>query len=934
MKKKLQILITALALFLLNVSYAQVHSWVGKLTHANWVYGTAMPGDYKPVATDHLGNTYVFFACGNTIFDWNFGDGVVINNVVGGRALAKYDVNGVCQWAKLIEGYMGAIDYWGEHYTRAGLDVDAAGYIYVTGNFRSETLDFGAGITLVSNQFPANTESNVFVAKYDANGNCLWASMEETLGRSLSGQDIAVCPNGDLYVLSNLIETTGMGMESNAFISKYNSSGTQQWLQPLPTSTGYNGWGYAIDNDTLNNAYVFARMDFFTGSTNDNGIYKYGPAGGSHINMIPGILRSYSYTYDTEPYKLTFEEGVDIAVDPSGNDIYWVSSIGHTTANVLVFGPPTTLTSFGNDSYLAKFNMSSSTLTWVKQIGAGSSTSNIEVANALKLDSHGNVYVGGWSQGGSTSFGPGVTLAGSYYVNPWIAKYSNTGTIQSALGGPLARGKIFDLAVNSVCGMSFAGASPGSSLFTNDLVPISSAIVGLVDMTIATGTIYRDFNNNGSREAGETGMKGVVVEASPGPSNAVSNSSGNYVDGLGLGSYTLTIPTLPLYHTLTTASSHTATFPTCSVSDTANHFGLYPTPGVNDLKITMTPLMTANTGFHSTYTITYKNVGTTTLSGSVQLTHDPYFTFTLAVPAEASYSSGTLTWNYSSLAPGVSANITVYLELSTSAVMGTVINSTASITPAGGDMAPSDNTYTLTETVVSSFDPNDKQVEPAGYITPAQVAAGQWLTYTVRFQNTGTASAINVYVRDTLSNNVDVSSFEVLSSSHTMITDMFDDGIVNFLFNNIMLPDSNSNEPASHGFIKYRVKVNSSVTVGNTIENTAHIYFDFNPAVVTNTTATPVTMPTSIQESAEGSIMLHPNPSSSSINIRTGDINVSKIIVYDMQGRLIQEYLPAGSDFFTDQAELDVHKFSPGSYLLQFITEDQGNLSSRITIIR
>ncbi|MFT6336496.1 MAG: putative repeat protein (TIGR01451 family) [Saprospiraceae bacterium] len=139
--------------------------------------------------------------------------------------------------------------------------------------------------------------------------------------------------------------------------------------------------------------------------------------------------------------------------------------------------------------------------------------------------------------------------------------------------------------------------------------------------------------------------------------------------------------------------------------------------------------------------------------------------------------------------------------------------------------------------VLCAYDPNDKQVDPhhpEGYtnITDSE------LTYKVRFQNVGNAPAMNIEIKDTLSEYLDVSSVRYLSGSHDEFLSFSrsEENILTFKFSNINLPDSLSDPLGSQGYLIYSVHVIDNLPEGTIIENTAHIYFDFNPAIVTNTT--------------------------------------------------------------------------------------------------
>src|SRR5690606_19417277 len=108
--------------------------------------------------------------------------------------------------------------------------------------------------------------------------------------------------------------------------------------------------------------------------------------------------------------------------------------------------------------------------------------------------------------------------------------------------------------------------------------------------------------------------------------------------------------------------------------------------------------------------------------------------------------------------------------------------------------------------------------------------------YLIRFQNTGNDTAFTVVVRDTLDANLDVTTLNLLGYSHPMEFKVSDQGMLTFTFNNILLPDSNINEPASHGYIEYNIQSKKDLDFGTEIKNTAYIYFDFNPPIITNTT--------------------------------------------------------------------------------------------------
>lgn len=137
---------------------------------------------------------------------------------------------------------------------------------------------------------------------------------------------------------------------------------------------------------------------------------------------------------------------------------------------------------------------------------------------------------------------------------------------------------------------------------------------------------------------------------------------------------------------------------------------------------------------------------------------------------------------------------------------------------------------------VGAFDPNDKQAFPRGYGNQHLLEANTDIEYLIRFQNTGTDTAFNVVILDTLSAHLDAQKVRPGVSSHRYDFAVIDGNILRFRFDNILLPDSNVNEPASHGFVKFRVPQQPDNPDGTVIENSAAIYFDFNDPIITNTT--------------------------------------------------------------------------------------------------
>ena len=139
--------------------------------------------------------------------------------------------------------------------------------------------------------------------------------------------------------------------------------------------------------------------------------------------------------------------------------------------------------------------------------------------------------------------------------------------------------------------------------------------------------------------------------------------------------------------------------------------------------------------------------------------------------------------------------------------------------------------------VVGPYDPNIKVAIPEGYGEQHFIAADQAIQYTIHFQNVGTDKARTVVIRDLLSDQLDLATFQPGPASHTHEWIILPDRTLTITFPEINLPDSTSNEAESHGFFSYTIKPIEGILPYNSIENEAAIYFDFNPPIITNRTS-------------------------------------------------------------------------------------------------
>jgi uncharacterized repeat protein (TIGR01451 family) len=254
------------------------------------------------------------------------------------------------------------------------------------------------------------------------------------------------------------------------------------------------------------------------------------------------------------------------------------------------------------------------------------------------------------------------------------------------------------------------------------------------------------------------------------------------------------------------------------------------------------------------------------------------------------------------------------------------------------DYSPWNNVKYYTSTVVSSFDPNFKEVYPAGVgptgkITPADSV----LEYMVHFQNLGNYHATNVVVIDTLDANLDWTTMRPMHQSHPCVVTMSEGGVATFTFNNINLPAKMNDEKGSNGMLTYTIKTKKNMPFGTQWKNSAAIYFDFNEPVITNTTVNTLYDPLGVPEApgSNGNFKIYPNPANNTLYVRLEAEranSMTNLRIVDISGKLMMAKtvsLNAG----TQTIELGVETLSPGVYFVN-ITGNGRNQTQKLVIMK
>ncbi len=349
-----------------------------------------------------------------------------------------------------------------------------------------------------------------------------------------------------------------------------------------------------------------------------------------------------------------------------------------------------------------------------------------------------------------------------------------------------------------------------------------------------SGTVKVDANNNGC-DASDNPFEFLKLKINDGTTSGETfvQQNGKYEFYAQAGNFNITAlaenPSLfnisPANFSTTFADSNNNVF-TQDICVTANGTQ-------NDAEVVIAPLTAARPGFDATYKLVWKNKGNTILSGKVVLNYDHNrMAFQNSSLAYSAISNGSIEFNYSDLKPFANGSTELVFTINTPTDPVNPVNSddilpfNAQITPNMSDLTPEDNNFKFNQKVVNSFDPNDI-VCMEGEVIPT-VAVGKYMHYVVNFENTGTAEAENIVVKM----NIDPAEFDIntlqLQNASADVSTAIAGNAVEFKFKKIKL------KAGGHGHVLLKMRSLTGLQEGDTVNNKADIYFDYNFPVTTN----------------------------------------------------------------------------------------------------
>lgn len=448
---------------------------------------------------------------------------------------------------------------------------------------------------------------------------------------------------------------------------------------------------------------------------------------------------------------------------------------------------------------------------------------------------------------------------------------------------------------------------------------------------LVSGNVFFDLDSNGVKGAGESGIPYAELNLSPDGLTCYTDTAGNYGFLTDTGSHVIAFALNPGM-IITTGSGNYAV-QVVSGNYPGYDFGV---KGQNAGGFIKSYLNTSNPrcGTIVPYVInTFAFCHSNALHGMVRLIADSAIIFNNAIPAPSAINGDTITWYFTPNNGTNQLQFTCNFELPLQAGYPFYTLLETVLLDSNNTLIFSDFD-SLHQVIGCSFDPNDKRVEPDG-IAPQHYVFIDYtpsLDYTIRFQNTGNDTAYTVVILDTLDMAFDLSTFSFLGSSHPVqITRL--NNLVEFRFEQIFLPDSNVNEPASHGFVRFKC---NPVYQGfaYALENSAAIYFDLNPPVITNTTLSTIEISVGIDDlikSGSGTFVI-PNPISTQATVFFENPSFEKheLFIYDLNSRLISKLSSTGNTFSIDSDGLN-----DGIYLFRIQNDSQSRVfNDKFVIIK
>jgi uncharacterized repeat protein (TIGR01451 family) len=799
--------------------------------------------------------------------------------------LTCFDKNGTLKWAKAIP----------IQYPRLAR---YKGYVYMVGRFDyAADVDPGPGVTVLT---PVN-DLDACILKFDLDGNFIWGKSIGTFFHDVA-ESVAVDADGNVYFSGYSYGYT-IDLDPGPGVASFTNSPTTVFIVKLD-SLGAFSWGYTQD---LQLSFCPPTTTMDADAAGNCYLSYYGCGGPIKLFKITnGVL-----VWDREVgYEARIKAG-------PGGSIYLVGK----TSGPVDFdpGPATYLVNYANQPagypypFIAKFKENGD-FSWAKNVfehGPFVLATGTDVA----IDTAGQLYM---ASGGMDVILPSTT--------------SNVFKLDTAGNQVWAK----EVCSDDVGWLVKVAVGQSDNVYSSSLFTYSADFDPGADVFTMTSSFEEVYIHRLSYDSC-SGMKLAVDSLSH---VGCSNQGLIHVNAIdGTPPYTYTWSTTPPLGgpNLSTNSPGTYTV-TCtdSVGCTRTKSLLLNGPIYSigfDLDVNLIVPAGFIPGVTTMLTVEAFNTSCGAVNGMLKVALPANLIYDNANPAPDQIIADTLVWNFTNQYYGASyLQPEIWVTTATSATIGDSVYIAALVTPTAGDLFIGNNSRHYTIPVATSYDPNDKRVYPPGVCPENFVDADTKLRYTINFQNTGTAMANRVYILDTLNASLSVDSVKLKGSSHSMYAEVLPGNVLKFVFEHISLPDSNTNEPASHGYVTFEVNPVQGTPNHTQITNSVGIYFDFNQPVQTNYTKNTVvdTIPScglTVAEVEKDLFDAYPNPATTSITV-TYDGN-GVFVLSDILGRTQKAVTLRGAG----KATIDISDLAGGIYAYSYTTK-AGRKSGKLVVVR
>ena len=922
--------------FLVKLNDFGIRQWATYYGGVGYDYGFS-------TVTDGSGNVYLAGRTGST-------NGIALggyqNTLAGGTPidgfLVKFNSSGIRQWGTYFGGY--------GYEEGISITTDGLGNVYLAGTTGSQTGIASGGH---QNSFGGG-QYDAFLVKFNSSGVHQWGTYYGGLGDEPWDSPIGIATDGagNVYLSGKTESQTGIasgghqnifgGGQLDAFLVKFNNSGVRLW------STYYGGYGnedgISITTDGLGNVYLSGITGSQTGIASGGHQNLYG--GGQYDAFLVKFNSSGVRQWGTYYGGVSYDGGRSVATDAAGS--VYLAGVTESTSGIASGGHQNTYGGGTSDAFLVKFNQSKiNGYVWLDLnancIKEGAETVMIDGVN-LTIQP-GNIICqtidGIWSLD-SLPIGTYTVTIDTTNLN-WITTCPISQSFTVTNPNAFTDGPNFGMFSTNPC------SSPEITIFapflrrcfSNQIVYVqacndnaatttldSSYVIVTLDTLLTVNSASLPFtalgNNTyqfqtGTLNPGQcadfTLSTTVSCNATLGQTLCM-NAELFPVENCALD----TVPTGPNWDSIPSEGSLGGLPQPCLGPWDQSSLSVDGWCQNDSIYFTVTNTGVLGGGDMECYAPVWLTVnGVVTFTDSIMLQGGQTITYAFAGNGQ----TWILNASQHPLHPG-NSQPNAFVERCGNA---------ANWNPGGVNDYPQDDADPVIdiycEEVSGSYDPNDKRGYPNGVTNMNYIQPNQQLQYVIRFQNTGTDTAFTVVIRDTLDFDLNIFTVTPGVSSHNYEFRMYGPRVLEWRFDNILLPDSTTNSVESNGFVTFHVEQNPNLSPGTVITNDADIYFDFNDPITTNTTIHRIyegfVNVLNLQDLTKGKkqFTLYPNPTSSEITITSDKFTNEPFTLFDQMGRTVGSGKLSGTN-----TTISLSTLTKGIYILKV----EGDYESAIVV--